>query len=168
MRGAAFEVRDQLDEVVIVDIGGTTTDIRLVQTSSFSRQDFAYNEFAGVYIGLFCPDVKISGVGGGHIVRKGTEKLSVGPDNVGGRVKTKTVVFGGSTVTATYFTVLAYQSVSIGGATLVQGAIDASGLAQFTAIVRQKIENVVDAMKTSPNCIPALLVGVAPSPRHTS
>ncbi|KAL0941470.1 hydantoinase [Colletotrichum truncatum] len=166
MRGAAFLVQDQIDEaVMVVDIGGTTTDVGLLQANGFPRQQAAFSEFAGVRLNFSCPDVKSIGLGGGSIVRKGDGKLTVGPDSVGYKIKSEALVFGGSTLTATDCTVLANKnsstsiSLSIGDAELVEGALDSEGLARFTATVRQKIEKVIDTMKTSPNDIPVLLVG---------
>ncbi|OLN92245.1 Hydantoin utilization protein A 1 [Colletotrichum chlorophyti] len=162
MRGAAFLVQDQLDEaVMVVDIGGTTTDVGLLQANGFPRQQAAYSEFAGVRLNFSCPDVKSIGLGGGSIVRKTHDRLTVGPDSVGYKIKTEAIVFGGSTLTATDCTVLADESSSlaIGDAKLVQGALDSEGVAEFATIVKQKIEKVIDTMKTSPNDIPVLLVG---------
>ncbi|KAJ3950268.1 uncharacterized protein N0V96_001412 [Colletotrichum fioriniae] len=165
MRGAAFLVQNhQLSNsaVMVVDIGGTTTDVGLLQANGFPRQQAAYSEFAGVRLNFSCPDVKSIGLGGGSIVRKGAEKLTVGPHSVGYRIKTEAIVFGGCTLTATDCTVLASSSspaAPIGDATLVQGALDAQGMAQFTAIVKRKLEKVIDTMKTSPEDIPVLLVG---------
>ncbi|KAK1633308.1 hypothetical protein BDP81DRAFT_380347 [Colletotrichum phormii] len=159
MRGAAFLVRDRQPSeraVMVVDIGGTTTDVGLLQANGFPRQQAAFSEFAGVRLNFSCPDVKSIGLGGGSIVRKGAEKLTVGPDSVGYRIKTEALVFGGCTLTATDCTVLASSSSPanpIGDATLAQG------VAQFTTIVKQKLEKVIDTMKTSPEDIPVLLVG---------
>ncbi|KAF9878718.1 hydantoinase/oxoprolinase [Colletotrichum karsti] len=163
MRGAAFLVQDQLDEaVMVVDIGGTTTDVGLLQANGFPRQQAAFSEFAGVRLNFSCPDVKSIGLGGGSIVRKNDGKLTVGPDSVGYKIKTEALVFGGSTLTATDCTVLANDGKpfpSIGDTKLVSGALDTAGLSEFTTIVQSKIEKVIDTMKTSPNDIPVLLVG---------
>ncbi|KAL0783272.1 hypothetical protein CaCOL14_001178 [Colletotrichum acutatum] len=165
MRGAAFLVQDHElsnSAVMVVDIGGTTTDVGLLQANGFPRQQAVYSEFAGVRLNLSCPDVKSIGLGGGSLVRKGAEKLTVGPDSVGYRIKTEAIVCGGCTLTATDCAVLASSSspaAPIGDATLVQGALDAQGVAQLPAIVKQKLEKVIDTMKTSPEDIPVLLVG---------
>ncbi|KAL2884467.1 hypothetical protein SGCOL_000415 [Colletotrichum sp. CLE4] len=165
MRGAAFLVRDRQPSeraVMVVDIGGTTTDVGLLQANGFPRQQAAFSEFAGVRLNFSCPDVKSIGLGGGSIVRKGAEKLTVGPDSVGYRIKTEALVFEGCTLTATDCTVLASSSwlaIPIGDASLVQDALDANAVAQFTTIVKQKLEKVIDTMKTSPEDIPVLLVG---------
>ncbi|KAK1468160.1 hypothetical protein CCUS01_06662 [Colletotrichum cuscutae] len=151
MRGAAFLVQDHKlsnRAVMVVDIGGTTTDVGLLQANGFPRQQAAYSEFAGVRLNFSCPDVKSIGLGGGSIVRKGVEKLTVGPDSVGYRIKTEAIVFGGCT--ATDCTVLAGSSspaTPIGDASLVQSALDAQGVTQFSAIVKQKLEKVIDTME---------------------
>ncbi|KXH59357.1 hydantoinase, partial [Colletotrichum salicis] len=93
---------------------------------------------------------------------EGRRKLTVGPDSVGYRIKTEALVFGECTLTATDCTVLASPSspaTPIGDATLVQGALDAQDIAQVTTIVKQKLEKLIDTMKTSPEDIPVLLFG---------
>lgn len=48
MRGAAFLVQNEVDEaVMVVDIGGTTTDVGLLLANGFPRQQAAYSDLAG-------------------------------------------------------------------------------------------------------------------------
>ncbi|OTA52154.1 DUF917-domain-containing protein [Hypoxylon sp. EC38] len=159
MRGAAFLVQNELDEaMMVVDIGGTTTDVGLLLANGFPRQQAAYSDLAGVRMNFSCPDVKSIGLGGGSIVRNG-ETLTVGPDSVGYKITDEAVVFGGKTLTATDCTVLADSVVEIGNRKLVKGALDDEGIAKFKAVVKHKIEKIIDTMKTSPEDIPVLLVG---------
>ncbi|KAI1415888.1 DUF917-domain-containing protein [Hypoxylon sp. FL1857] len=159
MRGAAFLVQNELDEaMMVVDIGGTTTDVGLLLANGFPRQQAAYSDLAGVRMNFSCPDVKSIGLGGGSIVRNG-ETLTVGPDSVGYKITEEALVFGGKVLTTTDCTVLADSTVEIGNRDLVKGALDDEGIAKFKAVVKHKIEKIIDTMKTSPEDIPVLLVG---------
>ncbi|KAI0409685.1 hydantoinase [Xylaria palmicola] len=159
MRGAAFLVQNEVNEaVIVVDIGGTTTDVGLLLANGFPRQQAAYSDLAGIRLNFSCPDIKSIGLGGGSIVRYG-ETLAIGPDSVGYNITTEAVVFGGQTLTATDCTVLSNGSLDIGNRELVKGALSEESLAKFKAVVQHKLEGIIDTMKTSPGDIPVLLVG---------
>ncbi|KAH8196869.1 hypothetical protein TruAng_008951 [Truncatella angustata] len=159
MRGAAFLVGNRLEEaMMVVDIGGTTSDVGLLQANGFPRQQAAYSDFAGVRLNFSCPDIKSIGLGGGSIVRDG-EHLTVGPDSVGYKLTQDSLAFGGSVLTATDCTVLADPNLKIGDADLAKGAINDAGVGKFKAVVKHKLEKIIDTMKTSPEDIPVILVG---------
>ncbi|KAI1262947.1 hydantoinase [Xylariaceae sp. FL1019] len=159
MRGAAFITGSELGEdVMVVDIGGTTTDVGLLLASGFPRQQAAYSHLAGVRMNFSYPDIKSIGLGGGSIVRVG-DKLTVGPDSVGYRITQDALAFGGQTLTTTDCTVLSRKDVDIGDRTLVKDALTKEDMSLFKDVVKQKLEFVIDQMKTSPEDIPVLLVG---------
>ena len=159
MRGAAYLVQGDIkEEVIVVDIGGTTTDAGLLLKSGFPRQQAAYSELAGVRMNFSCPDIRSIGLGGGSIVRTGGP-LTVGPDSVGYRLATEGRVFGGSTLTATDCAVLANPDLEIGNRSLVEGAVRSEEVKMFEAAVARKLDTVVDRMKTSPGDLPVILVG---------
>ncbi|KAH8167249.1 hypothetical protein CIB48_g1006 [Xylaria polymorpha] len=159
MRGAAFLVQNEVDEaVMVVDIGGTTTDVGLLLANGFPRQQAAYSDLAGVRMNFSCPDIKSIGLGGGSIVRD-QETFTVGPDSVGYNITKDALVFGGSTLTATDCTVVLDEKLDIGNRGLAKGALNDKGLAKFKAVVKHKLEKIIDTMKTSPEDLPVLLVG---------
>src|SRR6185437_7769058 len=82
MRGAAFLTG--LEDAVVMDVGGTTTDI------------------GGVRTNFRMPDILSVGLGGGSRIRPGTNGagVGVGPDSVGYRLLEESYVFGGATLTA--------------------------------------------------------------------
>lgn len=165
MRGAAFlihgEEQQEGQAMMVVDIGGTTTDIGLLLANGFPRQQAAYSELAGVRMNFSCPDIKSIGLGGGSIIRKAADgrPTTVGPDSVGYKLTEEAIVFGGGVLTTTDATVLARSDVKIGDPTLVQGKLTGEELSDTTAIIKQKLEKVIDMMKTSPEDLPVLLVG---------
>ncbi len=159
MRGAAFLAQGQLSEaVMVVDIGGTTTDVGLLQTNGFPRQQAAYSELAGVRMNFPCPDIKSIGLGGGSIVRV-DGGASVGPDSVGYKLTEESVIFGGKTLTATDCTILSKPEVQIGSRQLAANTMSDTDLSSVHAVVKAKLERVIDKMKTSPKDLPVLLVG---------
>ncbi|RWA14274.1 hypothetical protein EKO27_g784 [Xylaria grammica] len=159
MRGAAFLVQNQVDEaVMVIDIGGTTTDVGLLLANGFPRQQAAYSDLGGVRMNFSCPDIKSIGLGGGSIVRDG-ELFTIGPNSVGYKITKEAMVFGGSTLTATDCAVLLDENLNIGNRELAKGALNNEGLTRFKAVVKHKLERIIDTMKTSPEDVTVLLVG---------
>lgn len=161
MRGAAFLMQDQEKEaMMIVDIGGTTTDVGLLQKNGFPRQAAAYSEISGVRTNFSYPDVRSIGLGGGSIVRRDEKgRLTVGPESVGYEITQKALVFGGDIATTTDYTVLADSTVEIGDRSKVEASDLAATLPGFRAKVQSMLEQIVDTMKTSPEDILVVLVG---------
>jgi N-methylhydantoinase A/oxoprolinase/acetone carboxylase beta subunit len=161
MRGAAFLTQNGVKEtMMVVDIGGTTTDVGLLLANGFPRQAAAFSEIAGVRTNFSYPDVRSIGLGGGSIVRKQEDgKLTIGPDSVGYQLPEKAIVFGGYTATATDYTVLADPNSDIGDRSLVLKPSLESNLAHFKTLVKKMLERAIDTMKTSADDIPVLLVG---------
>lgn len=107
-RGAAFlsskhlqTARSENTEVLVMDIGGTTTDICALLPSGFPRQSAAFVKIAGVRTNFTIPDVHSIPLGGGSIVRETETGSTVGPDSVGYRLQDESICFGGATLTAT-------------------------------------------------------------------
>ncbi|KAK4167152.1 hypothetical protein QBC43DRAFT_256224 [Cladorrhinum sp. PSN259] len=166
MRGAAFLLQGQVQDdgqaegqaMMVVDIGGTTTDVGLLLPNGFPRQQAAYSDLAGVRMNFSCPDIKSIGLGGGSIIRKGAT-IAIGPHSVGYRLTKTAYVFGGNTLTATDCAALLDPTLNIGNLDLVKGVLTEKEAAQFKATVQQKLEKIVDTMKTSPEDLPVVLVG---------
>jgi N-methylhydantoinase A/oxoprolinase/acetone carboxylase beta subunit len=153
MRGASFLSR--LKECAVVDIGGTTSDIGILQ-KGFPREAAAGVEVGGVRTNFRMPDVFSFGLGGGSIVRQdGT--LTIGPDSVGFQISRLGRVFGGDTLTATDIAV-AGGLAEVGDPALVSDLpadLVESGLEQM----RASVARAIDQMKTSAADIPAVVVG---------
>src|SRR5690606_35236931 len=79
MRGAAFLTG--LTDAAVIDIGGTTTDVGML-VGSFPRSRSEGAMIGGVLTNFRVPDVYSYGLGGGSIVRPGTD-MTIGPDSVG-------------------------------------------------------------------------------------
>jgi DUF917 family protein/N-methylhydantoinase A/oxoprolinase/acetone carboxylase beta subunit len=161
MRGAAFLVGKQQtgQAMMVVDVGGTTTDVGLLLANGFPRQQAAYSELSGVRMNFSYPDVKSMGLGGGSLVRRVGDKLQVGPESVGYQLPEKALVFGGDVATATDYTVAGSSEVDIGDPTKVQGKLNEKDVSEFKNETKAMLERIIDTMKTSPEDLPVLLVG---------
>ncbi|KAK8027063.1 hypothetical protein PG991_004119 [Apiospora marii] len=159
MRGAAFLIQGEPSEnIMVVDIGGTTTDVGLLLANGFPRQQAAYSDLAGVRMNFSCPDIKSIGLGGGSIVRN-QDTMTVGPDSVGYKLTEEALIFGGKILTATDCTALVNPGLGLGRRELAEGVLTGERGSQFKAIVTRKLEKIIDTMKTSPDDLPVLLVG---------
>src|SRR4030095_16910678 len=96
MRGAAF--LSKRDEALVIDVGGTTTDIGSLR-HSFPREANSVVEIGGVRTLFRMPDLLSIGLGGGSLVADDGQR--VGPRSVGYRLVQESRVFGGATLTAT-------------------------------------------------------------------
>ncbi|KKY16526.1 putative hydantoinase [Diplodia seriata] len=108
--------------------------------------------------------IRTIGLGGGSIVRRSatTNALTVGPDSVGYAIQTAALSFGGAIPTATDYTLATDPTLAIASAThaaAARAAISSADATAFTAVVKRKLEAVVDTMKTSPADMPVVLVG---------
>ncbi|KIV84992.1 hypothetical protein PV11_00733 [Exophiala sideris] len=144
-------------QVVVVDIGGTTTDLCALLPSGFPRQAPNFIEVGGVRTAFSMPEVLSIGLGGGSRVRQQDNKVSVGPDSVAHRLTTDAMVFGGSVMTSTDI-VVASGSANVGQSEHVRG-IPQTLIAGAKADIKRQLERAIDSMKVSSAPVTVLLVG---------
>ncbi|MFP6688784.1 MAG: hydantoinase/oxoprolinase family protein, partial [Alphaproteobacteria bacterium] len=142
-------------ETVVVDIGGTTTDVGYL-SQGFPRESGVAVDVGGVRTNFRMPDILAIGLGGGSRVR-GVAELQVGPDSVGFELTHKAMVFGGDTLTATDIAV-ASGAADIGDAANVSG-LDTDLVKRAMDKLHQMVEDAIDRMKTSATDVPVILVG---------
>jgi N-methylhydantoinase A/oxoprolinase/acetone carboxylase beta subunit len=154
MRGAAF--LSGRAEAIVLDIGGTTTDVGLLQ-KGFPRQASTTVDVGGVRTNFRMPDVFSIGLGGGSLVREEAGAVRVGPRSVGYELTRRARVFGGETLTATDIAVAAGRA-TIGDARQVDGL--------EPGLVRRALDNIesqlalaVDRTRLSADPIPLIAVG---------
>lgn len=155
MRGAAF--LSQLEDCMVVDIGGSTSDIGVLQ-HGFPREASVEVEVQGVRTNFRMPDVSSIGLGGGSRVEvDGAGRVAVGPRSVGYRLLQESRVFTGPTLTATDL-IVAAGTHQIGDPSLVAdlepGLVEA-GMAR----IRELLTDCVDRMRTSPDPVDLVAVG---------
>jgi N-methylhydantoinase A/oxoprolinase/acetone carboxylase beta subunit len=154
LRGAAYLAK--IDDAIVVDIGGTTTDVGVLR-KGFPRESSAAVEMGGVRTNFRMPDLVSIGLGGGSFVDLKTKPISVGPKSVGYRITSDALAFGGKTITASDIAVAAGLT-SMGDASKVAG-IDKEQAKAAAAVMRRMVEDAIDSMKTSSERVPVILVG---------
>lgn len=155
IRGASY--LSSLKDAVVIDVGGTTTDLGVIQ-NGFPRESSVAVTIGGVRTNFRMPDVISIGLGGGSIVRTGEDgSVTVGPDSVGYRITEKALVFGGDTLTATDIAVRLGMA-DVGDASLVSD-IPLELADKALNAMRETVEESIDAMKISNSDIDVILVG---------
>ena len=153
MRGAAF--LSGLEDAIVVDIGGTTSDIGVLQ-HGFPRESSVPTDIGSVRTNFRMPDILAIGLGGGSRVRTG-DGLTIGPDSVGYQLTDEALVFGGDKLTATDIAVAA-GIIDIGEPSGVSH-LDARTVTEAMEQIHMAIEEAIDRMKTSITDVPVILVG---------
>ncbi|GIN94073.1 hydantoinase [Siminovitchia terrae] len=153
IRGAAH--LSQEPDAIVVDIGGTTTDIGVL-ANSFPRQTSIAVEVGGVRTNYRMPDIYSIGFGGGTRVYLDEDSWKIGPESVGYQLTEKAIVFGGEELTAT--------DVAIGAGYMDIEGTDSARLHEVPCsdIYRDfiaMVEDAIDRMKTSAEDLPVVLVG---------
>ncbi len=154
MRGAAF--LSGVDNAIVVDIGGTTTDVGSLQ-KGFPRQATVAVEVGGVRTNFRMPDVFSIGLGGGSLVVDGPDGASVGPTSVGYRIVDEALVFGGATLTTTDV-VVAAGGASLGDASRV-AHLDPGLVRRARDRIAFLLEDCVERARVSAEPMPVIVVG---------
>lgn len=152
MRGAALLAH--IDNGIVVDVGGTTSDIGMLQ-HGFPRESTIAMSLAGVRSNFRIPDVLSLALGGGTIIADGGE--TVGPESVGYRIGSEALVFGGSTTTFTDIAV-AGGADAIGDPAAVAG-LDAQQVRRGLEIAGERLMAAVEKAKVSAEEVPVIAVG---------
>lgn len=153
MRGAAF--LSGLTDCAVVDVGGTTSDVGVL-VSGFPREASATVDICDVRTNFRMPDLISIGLGGGSLIRD-LESPTVGPDSVGFRLPSRSLVFGGDTLTATDVAVAAGLT-EIGDPDLV-AHLDPVLVARSRTAMQESLAEAVDRLKIRPEDVPLVAVG---------
>ena len=155
IRGACY--LSQLKNAVVIDVGGTTTDLGVIQ-NGFPRESGVAVTIGGVRTNFRMPDVVSIGLGGGSIVRQKKDgTITVGPDSVGYEITKKALCFGGDICTATDIAVRLGMA-DLGNKTLV-ACISKDFAIKAMDVIRTMCEDSIDAMKVSADDVDVILVG---------
>lgn len=154
LRGAAYLTG--LDDALVLDIGGTTTDLGFL-VRGFPRESLLPRNIGGVRTNFHMPDILSIAVGGGTLVRETAAGLTLGPGSVGFELTQRAFVFGGSDLTATDIAVCAGQA-QIGNPSKVRELRPAL-VNQALDLIHGRIEDAIDQMKTNNKPVPVILVG---------
>ena len=146
-------------QTVIVDIGGTTTDVCALMPSGFPRQAPTFVEVGGVRTAFSMPEVLSIGLGGGSIVHVDGEsdEVAIGPESVGYLLPEKALVFGGDVMTCTDI-VVASGAQEIGNKSHVS-KLSTSVVTAAREKIKKMLEDVIEGMKVSSLPIIAIMCG---------
>ncbi|MBR6529012.1 MAG: hydantoinase/oxoprolinase family protein [Firmicutes bacterium] len=155
IRGASF--LSSLKDAIIIDVGGTTTDLGVIQ-NAFPRESSIAVTIGGVRTNFRMPDVISIGLGGGSIVRQKEDgSVTVGPDSVGYKITSEAMVFGGDKMTATDIAVRLGMA-ELGDPKFVEEIpLDLAEKAMNK--MRELVEDAIDTMKLSNADSDVVLVG---------
>jgi len=152
MRGGAY--LSGLDDAMVVDVGGTTTDIGQLR-SGFPREANSVVRIGGVRTLFRMPDLISIGLGGGSHVT--LEPLRIGPLSVGYRLPVEGIAFGGTQLT-TSDVAIAAGLIGIGDRNRV-AHLDPLIRARVLGEAKRMIEESVDAVKTAAGDVALIAVG---------
>lgn len=152
MRGAA--ALSGIADAVVLDVGGTTTDGGVL-VNGFPREASFEVEIGGVRTNFRMPDVMSVGLGGGSLVS--ADGGQVGPQSVGYRLSEEALIFGGQTLTASDIAVAAGRA-SFGDPERVR-SLPRDLVQRALATIDGRLAGLVDALKTSPDPVPVVVVG---------
>lgn len=143
-----------LDDAIVVDIGGTTSDIGILQ-DGFPRESNIVIEVGGVRTNFRMPDILAIGLGGGSLVAD--DGRTIGPRSVGHELVNEGLVFGGNTLTATDI-VVATGQIDIGDPSRVAN-LDPGTVTAATRQMSHMLNAGIEKMKPSSDPLPVVLVG---------
>jgi len=143
-----------LKDAIVVDIGGTTSDIGVLQ-GGFPRESNVVIEVGGVRTNFRMPDIMAIGLGGGSLVLD--EGKTVGPLSVGHKLVTEGMVFGGDRLTATDILV-AGSGAEIGDSSKVAN-IPKDTVMAATKTMHDILNKNIEMMKPGGKDMPVILVG---------
>jgi N-methylhydantoinase A/oxoprolinase/acetone carboxylase beta subunit len=154
MRGAAF--LSGVSEAIVVDIGGTTTDVGSLH-KGFPRQATVAVEVGGVRTNFRMPDVFSIGLGGGSHVVETDKGIKVGPTSVGYKLVTDALIFGGSTLTTS--DVAAAAGMAAFGDRTKVAHLTPDFIERTQAKILAMLEDCVERSRLSPEPLPVIVVG---------
>jgi len=143
-----------LKDAIVVDIGGTTSDIGVLQ-GGFPRESNVVIEIGGVRTNFRMPDILAIGLGGGSLVLD--DGKTIGPQSVGHKLVTEGLVFGGKTLTTTDILV-ASGHADIGDKSKVANVAKET-VKEATKTMHHMLDQNIEMMKPGGKEMPVILVG---------
>ncbi|KAI1621965.1 putative Hydantoinase/oxoprolinase, partial [Exophiala viscosa] len=157
---AGSEINLKECQVIMCDIGGTTSDFAALSLSGLPRESPATVKIGGVRTAFSMPEVLSIGLGGGSEVREDEDGIvKVGPISVGHLLLEKSRCFGGSTLTATDVVVASGGKDKVTMAVAKVQDVSDEVVQKGRQNIRKQLERGVDIMKTSDAPVVLLLVG---------
>ncbi|KAL1387424.1 hypothetical protein HDK64DRAFT_330579 [Phyllosticta capitalensis] len=144
-------------QVIVADVGGTSTDACALLPSGFPRQAGTWVEVGGVRCSFSMPEVVSIALGGGTKVEEKDGKVLVGPESVGYRLLDEGLVFGGNVLTVTDIAV-ASGKADVGDESKVSH-VDDKVVSEARLRIKKLLERIVESMKLTADDALVILVG---------
>lgn len=143
-------------DAIIIDVGGTTSDIGIIH-NGFPQETTLESEIGGIQTNFRMPDIVSIAIGGGTIIKEENGIIKVGPESVGYELSKKALVFGGDVTT------LSDIANKLGlcdfGDKNYLKDLDLGFAKKVMDIVKAKIEDAIDLVKTSNDKMDLVIVG---------
>jgi N-methylhydantoinase A/oxoprolinase/acetone carboxylase beta subunit len=143
------------DNAIVIDAGGTSTDIGMVVNGLPKRSCHA-TQIGGVELHFAMPDVLSLAIGGGSIIKDG----KIGPQSVSCRLKEKALSFGGDTLTFTDLGVL-LGIFSLPGASKELVTLSKESAKKLLLQVQEQLISCLRMLQAKESKLPIIIVGGA-------
>jgi N-methylhydantoinase A/oxoprolinase/acetone carboxylase beta subunit len=145
----------EANDAIIVDIGGTSTDIGMIK-NGYPKRSIHNVNIGGVNLNFRVPDVLALAIGGGSYVDIGDDKINVGPKSCGKQLLQEAQVFGGNHLTVTDVAVAAGmlkipQAMSV--------SLKKADAEKVMSHIIEKIEYGIQRMRGGKKAMPVVVVG---------
>ncbi len=156
IRGASFLSR--VKDAIILDIGGTTTDIGVLQ-NSFPRESAVAANIGGISTNFRMPDMISIGLAGGTIISNcdTPENIKIGPQSVGFEITSKALIFGGDTLTLSDISTRKNGAFPEHLEKVLH--LDENMCNTVFSKIKEKLESAIDQMKTKKDDVIVVLTG---------
>jgi len=141
-----------LEDAVVIDVGGTSTDLGVV-TAGFVKRSFSNANIGGIGLNFSMPDVLSVAIGGGSVISD-----SVGPRSLGARTLTESQAFGGEIASLTDVALkLGLHQIAGADASLVK--LNAAVCESVVDSVQERVQSLIDRIKGPKTELPIVAVG---------
>jgi N-methylhydantoinase A/oxoprolinase/acetone carboxylase beta subunit len=147
----------QLDTAIIIDIGGTSTDIGLVN-KGIPRRCLNNSKIGGITLNFPMPDVYSIAMGGGSHIRIDKNSIEIGPQSCANKFQTQSKCFGGKQLTLTDVA-LALGYFEIPGARIKNVTLSHRGCKAIINEAVRKIYELVSKIGPEDLKLPIVLIG---------
>lgn len=146
---------ENLSDAIIVDIGGTSTDVGLIK-NGFPRRSLNTSNIGGVRLNFSMPDVLSIALGGGSYIDLASSKI--GPKSAARNIVNESISFGGTRLTLTDIAIaMGYATIQGTSPSRVMISEQAGRNIIEKAVLQIKRE--VQLMQGNRSNLPVLLVG---------
>lgn len=146
-----------LSDAIIVDIGGTSTDIGIVQ-SGYARSSLQAASIGGISLNFAMPDMLSLAIGGGSYVQLKDGGIKVGPLSAGKQINPLARIFGGQSLTLTDVAVAAGH-LSIENAQMHDIGLSSKQALEISNEICQQIYQAITRFRGKYKSLPVIAVG---------